>query len=916
MSGNAMNVQKNPFPYYVGVESLHTIAHKHTRVCVMNILGNESSVVTPVSHSYSGGNIVAGVQFGRSGGALETPIGDIPVYGSIKEVLDSGVEFDTGVIYLPPAAVNHAVSEMCARNDALEKIVILTEKVSVRDAMLIRFGCQRRKVDVFGGNCLGIANPWDHVRVGGALGGDNPAESLKKGSVAIYSNSGNFSTTIAEYLKTSGFGTSTILSSGKYVYIHFSVAEFLYCAENDPRTKAIVLYIEPGGYYEKVALDWIKEGRFNLTKPVVACVTGRWKSNITRACGHAGAMAGSGDDAIAKEEWFDDYFGVGLFDPDNPDVSEKGVRISSIQEVPAAIAAVMKKVGEEPDFTPIGDLSLKPWFVGEQDVQFPEKLALKRVRAFGPYGDRIDKATRLVGAQVPRENMRNKSGASFMNRETQVTELYGTPVLDLVEHPFGGTAFFALTKEMPEDAHYPLVNGLLNYFTAKGAERIDSALRGRENGCTPNAYLGAEVLLSGNNAFVAEFKQMITALIDMFHGEVDQSLSIDKKLLQTKLQKKGLFKANPCSKQEEAVLGFFTDLIKKQKLDNILTSFAQEYSAAEKKDKKRGNALTLMLAACTLTVIWKSLASRRIVRNTADDIGSYLWVYGLIVGCAPTSPDKNPFWKSLKDFSDLKLLGTDYAESCFRILFNREGKKKELFALNSLLNLTVTNGPGTLSAKGSKESVSAKNQIPTAFAGFMTNTGIAHGGNGFEAIAFLIEKFGDLDPYKANKQELEEKLKSIAGKAAEDYLHYKKKAKAEGNLNYAKVPCVNHPVFKNKPVNVDPREEFIWNLFEKKKMVNPFQVFYHHLVKEMFEVGATKNVFCVNIDAVIATISLELFWDQMKKGQITEKEMQDIVFIMFLIGRMTGVASEIADHLARGNDMDCRTPASQVGFVA
>jgi len=64
--------------------------------------------------------------------------------------------------------------------------------------------------------------------------GGFPSESLRKGSVAIYSNSGNFSTTISEYLKTAGFGTSTILSSGKDVYIHFALAEFLYCAENDP----------------------------------------------------------------------------------------------------------------------------------------------------------------------------------------------------------------------------------------------------------------------------------------------------------------------------------------------------------------------------------------------------------------------------------------------------------------------------------------------------------------------------------------------------------------------------------------------------------------------------------------------------------------------------------------------------------
>ena len=38
------------FPYYVGINSLSDIATKEDRVCVLNILGNESRSVTPVSH--------------------------------------------------------------------------------------------------------------------------------------------------------------------------------------------------------------------------------------------------------------------------------------------------------------------------------------------------------------------------------------------------------------------------------------------------------------------------------------------------------------------------------------------------------------------------------------------------------------------------------------------------------------------------------------------------------------------------------------------------------------------------------------------------------------------------------------------------------------------------------------------------
>src|SRR5271165_7543693 len=55
---------------------------------------------------------------------------------------------------------------------------------------------------ILGANCLGVADSWNRVRIGGALGGDNPEEVLLKGSIAIFSNSGGFTTTIAQYLAT------------------------------------------------------------------------------------------------------------------------------------------------------------------------------------------------------------------------------------------------------------------------------------------------------------------------------------------------------------------------------------------------------------------------------------------------------------------------------------------------------------------------------------------------------------------------------------------------------------------------------------------------------------------------------------------------------------------------------------------
>ena len=122
-----------------------------------------------------------------------------------------------------------------------------------------------------------------------------------------------------------------------------------------------MLYAEPGGYYEH-GLDW--------KKPVVACVVGRWKSKLTRAVGHAGAMAGSGDSAEDKERWFMEAFGVpGLFTPENPVVSAKGAVVTNIADIPAALTAVMALNGTAPDFAPRGDLALKPWVANDQGLR-------------------------------------------------------------------------------------------------------------------------------------------------------------------------------------------------------------------------------------------------------------------------------------------------------------------------------------------------------------------------------------------------------------------------------------------------------------------------------------------------------------------------------------------------------------------
>ena len=478
------------FPYYLGVASLSEVAKRTDRVCVLNILGGESRQVTPVSHAFSGNNVVFGTSPGRRGQVLPTPAGDIPVYNNVREGLVDGLAFNTGVVYLPPSGVRDGVAELVRVNPDLEKIVMITEKISVHDAREIRALGQANGIDIFGANCLGVADSWNRVRIGGALGGDNPEEVLLKGSVAIFSNSGGFTTTIAQYLGTEGWGTTTLISSGKDVYIHYAAPDFAHAFNSDIRSKAAVLYAEPGGYYER---------GIEFDKPVVACIVGRWKSKLTRAVGHAGAMAGSGDAAEDKERWFMESFGVdGIFTPEHPVVSAKGAVVINIAHIPAALTAVMTLNNVPPDFASRGSLSLKPWIANDQGIKLPAHLALPTVEAVPPYNEQIKALDRQVGAVIPRQNMKDKSGASVMDARTQVTSVHGHSVLDLAVLPLEANFALPLVHEIADQNERVMLDIAIAAETnLVGDPALMAAEAAREAGNSPNTIMAAGAAIVG-----------------------------------------------------------------------------------------------------------------------------------------------------------------------------------------------------------------------------------------------------------------------------------------------------------------------------------------------------------------------------------------------------------------------------------
>ncbi|TPE44605.1 CoA-binding protein [Amaricoccus solimangrovi] len=893
-------------PYYLGIRSLAEIATPEDRVCVLNIAGGESRQVTPTSHAFSGGNVVFGTSPGRAGQVLKTPAGDIPIFNNVREGLDAGLSFNTGVVYLPPSGVRDGVAELIRVNPELRKIVIITEKIAVHDAREIRAMAQANGVDIIGGNCLGVADSWNRVRIGGALGGDHPEESLIKGSVAIFSNSGGFTTTIAQYLATSGWGTTTLVSSGKDVYIHYAAPDFARAFAADDRSKAAVLYAEPGGYYEH-AIDW--------TKPIVACVVGRWKSKLTRAVGHAGAMAGTGDRAEDKEGWFMEAVGVdGIYTPENPVVSAKGAVVTNIADIPAALTAVMALNGVAPDFEPRGDLSPKPWLANDQGLSLPADLAPPVVTAPEPYAGQIAALGRQIGAVVARQSMKDRSGASVMDPTTQVTSVHGHAVLDLALKPLEACFALPLVHEIANENDRALLDvAVAAEVNLVGDPILVAADAARDAGNAPNAVMAVAAAICGPMR-VERALACARALIDLFaHSGLRDGRDEDFDLSGIDIvpATRALFLATEAEADDprpEAMLA----AIEARGGKSVFLKYLGTLGGRLSRDA--------ILAAIATTISWGPLTRKRISRLTAETLPWYLRLYGVMVGASIPGEHHQP--GSLRGIPRADRFGQwTMADLCFLAMTGKKPSAEEASPLRILIGLLISNGPGAISAQGAKGAVSADGpqtpgrvQINKAMVGFLTHTGYSHGGNGFEGMAFLLDQFRDKGLADPTDPAHGINLKAMATEFARAYRR-EKKASKEAGAELRALPGVHHPVFKGKPVNFDPRERFVAEYLARAGKYNIFHAFYRELVQALYEQGASPYVFCVNVDAVIAALLLALLWPDYQAGRLSERDLETAAFTVFLYGRMIGSAAEIDDHLNRGRNMDTRTPASACGFV-
>lgn len=254
------------------------------RVLVQGITGREGMARTNLMLGY-GTNVVAGVTPGKGGGEVE----GIPVFDTVLEARERCGPLDISVLFIPAPIVKAAALESIAAGVKL--LVIVPDRVPIWDVLAISKAARDAGASFVGPNTLGVLSPGKAVL--GMIGGR--ATSARSwffpGPVGVTSRSGGMTSSTAYYLAQAGIGATTLVHVGGDAVVGLPHPEVIKHFQQDPETKAIVMFGEIGGSQEERVADLIESGE--VTKPVVAYIGGKAAKSGTRFS-HAGAIIEGG----------------------------------------------------------------------------------------------------------------------------------------------------------------------------------------------------------------------------------------------------------------------------------------------------------------------------------------------------------------------------------------------------------------------------------------------------------------------------------------------------------------------------------------------------------------------------------------------------------------------------------------------
>jgi len=212
----------------------------------------------------------------------ETEILGKKVYKTITEVPG---EIDFAVISVPAKFVPEVMEE-CGQKGVKSAAVITSGFGEVGD-----FETEEKLVEIaekynmpfIGPNIFGIY--YAPTNLNASFG---PAD-VKPGKLAFITQSGALGIALMGWTITNKIGLSSIISVGNKAQIGESELLENYL-ENDPNTKAILLYVE-GLHDGKASMDIFK--KVGLKKPIIALKSGRSVRGAVAAASHTGSLAGS-----------------------------------------------------------------------------------------------------------------------------------------------------------------------------------------------------------------------------------------------------------------------------------------------------------------------------------------------------------------------------------------------------------------------------------------------------------------------------------------------------------------------------------------------------------------------------------------------------------------------------------------------
>jgi succinyl-CoA synthetase alpha subunit len=266
------------------------LANQSVRVIVQGITGREAASFAKDMMDY-GTRVVAGVTPGKQGQQVH----GVPVYDTVRGAVREQPA-EASVISVPPAMVKGAALE--ALDNGIKLLVIITERVPRRDVIEFLEAASEKGARVIGPNTLGLISP--HTVKLGMAGG--PVEDVKKaympGPVGIASRSGGMTTEIANLLTTHGIGQSTCVGVGGDPVVGSNFLDLIPLFNEDPDTKAVVLFCEPGGVIEENLADLV--GTKKISIPIVAFIAGRFVDSMPGVrFGHAATIV-EGEKGSAK----------------------------------------------------------------------------------------------------------------------------------------------------------------------------------------------------------------------------------------------------------------------------------------------------------------------------------------------------------------------------------------------------------------------------------------------------------------------------------------------------------------------------------------------------------------------------------------------------------------------------------------